>query len=336
MGAFVKNICDGLEEREWIIDKNILTATIQNPFGYLLYCIRTWLKIRNYKGIVFVQYVGISAIPIIFLTLIYPNLKVISNFHGSDGVIISSDNWFVGSVKRFLSSAAVRRSILTIYPSNYFYQKMLKFYPHLKGRDFLISPSGGVNLSVFNDDNSGREIDFIFAGRMVRGKGVHTAIKIVKSAIEVSPRTKFLFVGDGPEKASLLKFQRQYKVSNNIELVGLVKQAELASLLKTAKIFLFPSITESLGLTLIEAIDAGCIPIVMNNGAVSEIIPLSFHGKLVAESEPEFIEKSLAVLKLPHIERLCISRALKGCIEKYDRKSVLDTLSERLGVYFLR
>ncbi|WP_444925682.1 glycosyltransferase family 4 protein [Microbulbifer sp. TRSA002] len=335
LGVFVKNICDGLEGRGWDVNKNILTCTIKNPFGYLSYCVKTWIRVRNYKGIIFVQYVGISALPVILLSLINSNLQIVSNFHGSDGVVSESDNKLVAAIKKNLSRIAIRNSRLTIYPSEYFYMKMLDLYSDLRGRDFLISSSGGVSLSGFLCESSNRQIDFIFAGRMIPGKGVITAIKTIHGAVNSNVETQALFVGEGKEKKLLLEFCQHFKLTKYVKLKSFVHQRELAYLLRSAKVFLFPStnMSESLGLTLIEAIDAGCIPITMSNGAVDEIIPFGLQNELIAKDEQEFIEKSLAAQKLSFSERKHISLMLTDHIKKFDCENVLNKLSKKLKCY---
>ena len=88
-----------------------------------------------------------------------------------------------------------------------------------------------------------------------------------------------LIIGEGPEKQNLEQLARKYRLENHIMFGGYQKQA--AAYLPYGTVFVLPSLTEGLPITLLEAMRAkvpivatrvGGIPNVLDEGTVSSIL----------------------------------------------------------------
>jgi glycosyltransferase involved in cell wall biosynthesis len=76
-----------------------------------------------------------------------------------------------------------------------------------------------------------------------------------------------------------------------------------------------PAELEHFGITTVEAMSAGCVPVVINKGGQKEIISSGVNGFLWDTPE-ELIEKTLAVLQNPEKYQL-MSKAARETIDKY-------------------
>jgi glycosyltransferase involved in cell wall biosynthesis len=73
----------------------------------------------------------------------------------------------------------------------------------------------------------------------------------------------------------------------NVEIKGGVSEDELAALYRGARVYVQPSLHEGFGLSVAEAMSAGCIPVVARHGALPEVV--GSHGVLLADTQPQTI-----------------------------------------------
>lgn len=86
----------------------------------------------------------------------------------------------------------------------------------------------------------------------------------------------FLIVGIKQSSEELDKILRQIEVnnvSNRVEVLTNVSREGLLNILKRAKIFLHVAHGEHFGVSIVEAMASGCIPIVHNSGGPREFVP---------------------------------------------------------------
>jgi N-acetyl-alpha-D-glucosaminyl L-malate synthase BshA len=99
-------------------------------------------------------------------------------------------------------------------------------------------------------------------------KRVQDVVKIFYE-VQKKVKSKLLFIGDGPERATAEDLARELGVADEIRFVG--KQEQMEDILAIGDLFLLPSEYESFGLAALEAMAAG-VPVVSTNaGGLSEI-----------------------------------------------------------------
>ncbi|HXP94197.1 MAG TPA: glycosyltransferase [Candidatus Binatia bacterium] len=95
-------------------------------------------------------------------------------------------------------------------------------------------------------------------GRLAPEKNVELAIAACAAA---PPRVRLALVGEGPLQGSLEREVRRLGLGERVRFAGPVAAAEMPDLYASADALLFPSISETQGLVLVEALAAG-LPIV--------------------------------------------------------------------------
>lgn len=160
----------------------------------------------------------------------------------------------------------------------------------------------GLDTSVFSPERRNprvmREITgnskptILFVSRLVWEKNLETLIaiyaQIKKSGIDVN----FLIVGDGVAKKACEK-----RMPEAI-FVGKKEHAQLAILYASADIFLFPSISETYGNVVLEAMASGLPCIVANGGGSADFIDHGVNGfKCIPNDAGDYIAKILTLLE---------------------------------------
>lgn len=117
-------------------------------------------------------------------------------------------------------------------------------------------------------DKNSKKVDytknkyFLYVGRISKEKGVDIFCEAISEA-----KQKGIVVGDGPE---LNKLKEKYK---NIEFVGWKNSSDVKKYMKDARALIFPSRWyETMGLTVLEAINIGIPVIVSSNTAATDFI----------------------------------------------------------------
>ena len=115
---------------------------------------------------------------------------------------------------------------------------------------------------------------FVFGavGRLAPEKGYDLAIEAFAKLLQVLPDKNLwlVLVGDGPMRENLQSKAADLCISDRIRFPGFTNRPwESYSALD---IFVMPSVTESLGLSLLEAMACECCPIATNVGGIPEIL----------------------------------------------------------------
>jgi len=112
----------------------------------------------------------------------------------------------------------------------------------------------------------------LFVGRLVYEKGVHVLIGAVPKVLATYPNAKFVIVGEGGMKESLLGETWNFGVSHKVFFTGFVDRKTLITLYKVSDVAVFPSLYEPFGITALEAM-AAQVPVVASDvGGLSEIV----------------------------------------------------------------
>ncbi|WP_144629139.1 glycosyltransferase [Arthrobacter woluwensis] len=101
------------------------------------------------------------------------------------------------------------------------------------------------------------ELNALFVGRLVAWKGVRLAL----AAVAESPQWSLTFVGDGPEREWLEAMARRRGLEQRVHFRGQVERPEVLRLMGLADALLFPSLHDSCGWVVGEALSHG-LPVV--------------------------------------------------------------------------
>ena len=101
----------------------------------------------------------------------------------------------------------------------------------------------------------------LYAGRLLYWKGVHIAIRAFAEVVKQTPTAHFTIVGDGPERSRLEEDVKENNLSASVEFIPRLPQNSLFELYRSHDLFLFPSLHDSGGFVVLEALAHG-LPVV--------------------------------------------------------------------------
>jgi glycosyltransferase involved in cell wall biosynthesis len=148
----------------------------------------------------------------------------------------------------------------------------------------------GVDLERFNpkhfDHNMRNQLTngsperklLLFVGRLAAEKNIESIRKVLESSSDYC----LALVGDGPFRSNL---ENHFKNTNTV-FCGYMHGEELSKAYASSDVFVFPSITETLGLVLMEAMAAGLPVVAAKSGPTSEQIEHGETGVIYNPDQP--------------------------------------------------
>ena len=155
----------------------------------------------------------------------------------------------------------------------------------------------------------------LMAGRIVRFKGVHTAVEslaILRDRL-AGLEARLSIVGDPSDKLYMSELRRQIEqlgLSSSIRFEPPVAEDSLFELFQQHDLLLFPSLFEPFALTLILALEAGIPTIASSAGGTVDLVQDHASGLLVPPADPERLAD--AVQELAIRPELRVSLAERG------------------------
>lgn len=92
---------------------------------------------------------------------------------------------------------------------------------------------------------------------------------------------------------SLIRLTKELGVSDRVKIMVNVKRSILRKMLSHSKVYLHSAVNEPFGISIVEAMASGCIPIVHDSGGPKEFVPSNLRYKSPEEAA-EKVEKALS------------------------------------------
>lgn len=256
-GIFVQKIVKILRNNDFEV---ILSVIKKQPnsffkmYSYLKFFVETIYKAIFFKyDLIYVHYADHSLYPFIVLQF-FLKRKMLINFHGSDFMHPSKFN--------FLVEGVIQKADQLIVPSSNFRDMVQEKYPY---SNYFISPSGGIDTSIFKPYNETKNLDKFIIGYVSRidtGKGWDLLLKAFENLACKYAHIQLIMVGDGTQFSLLQDRVRNSKYADFITLIGQVDNQLLPNWYNKFDVFVFPTqLEESLGLVGLEALACG-VPVV--------------------------------------------------------------------------
>lgn len=166
-----------------------------------------------------------------------------------------------------------------------------------------------VDTRVFADvlRSPHRENKVLVIGRIAPEKQLETAIEVCRL---LDADIKMSIIGSFEQSSrsfdylrKMEKMIKQYGLEDRVRILVNQDKDELKKQMMTAKVYLHTKYDEHFGISIVEAISAGLIPIVPAHGGPMEYIPKQYHYRRPMEAA-ELIKKYMDV---PQSERMAIS-----------------------------
>lgn len=181
---------------------------------------------------------------------------------------------------------------------------------------------------VRRDLNLGDEIILLYLGRLSPEKNVGFLLRAFAKFRKGCENSLLVIVGGGPDGEHLKDLAFRLGIKPAVVFTGPVPQDEVPHYMAAADLFVFPSMTETQGLVLIEAMAAGT-PVVAVDTAVNAEVLEGGGGLIVDQDEDDFVRGIRSIISSPSIREIMGTKAI-ATAAKYRISSAVDQL---LGVY---
>ncbi len=198
--------------------------------------------------------------------------------------------------------------------------------------DIDLVPSGivppdrvaGARVAVFEEFNLPPEARLaICVANLVEIKGHRTLIEAVRLLRGEWPGLRVLFAGDGPLRRNLEALSHDAGVEDHILFAGF--RTDIDRLLSAADLAVCPSLTEGLGLSILDALAMELPVAASETGGIPEIVRHDETGLLVPPGEPDPLAKAVEKLLSNPEESARLGRnGRRMVLEKFSVQAMVD------------
>ncbi|HOK00545.1 MAG TPA: glycosyltransferase [Candidatus Pacearchaeota archaeon] len=202
----------------------------------------------------------------------------------------------------------------------------------------------GVNINIFKKSEEKTKLKkelkipldkkvLLFVGRISKEKNIDFLIKVFQE-IQNSPfkeKIIFLIIGDGSYFKNLKELIKKSKIEKPTIITGFIPHKEIDKYYKVSDIFVFPSLTETQGIVILEAMASGLPVVALKDDAFKNIVINNKNGFLIdykkEDAEKDFTQKIIKLLNNNNLFEELSKNATKTA-HKYSDKNQTEKLVE--------
>jgi glycosyltransferase involved in cell wall biosynthesis len=244
----------------------------------------------------------------------------------ASGLIESYTRWFYSGMDELMVPTLEYMDILE--KRGFDPSKMTLFKRGMDSALFCPDPEGKLFLK--NLVNLTGDITMIYTGRISEDKNLDFLISVYRKLLMENPDLNLIMIGDGPYMNTL---KTKCSNLNNIFFHGKLDHQALPLSLSGCDIFVFPSNTDTFGMSVLEAQSCGLPAVVSDAGGPKEIIKDGITGYAARSNDINDWVKKLNKLIImirtadPALREMK-EQARLNVLENYDWNSVLDALTD--------
>ena len=180
-----------------------------------------------------------------------------------------------------------------IVPTN----EMSELLQEYKIKKELITIPSGINRYLPNDEEiknfklkymNPKTLNCLFVGRVGIEKNVHFLLEAFQKIHEHNSAIHLTIIGDGPERKKIEKKTGKMGLNKHITFTGYLNKKDVFCAYHAADLMLFPSKTETQGLTAVESIMCGTPVIGLNKMGIKNVIQNGESGILTEENVEDY------------------------------------------------
>ena len=138
----------------------------------------------------------------------------------------------------------------------------------------------------------------LFVGRLSDQKGVQYLVDSMQYVTKSDSDAKLLIIGSGPYESTLIQKTKKIGMWDYVEFLGPKSSKEIAGYYNFCDVFVLPSLsnntgTESLGLSLLEAMASGCAVIGTKVGGIPNVISNNHNGLIIGHKDALGLSKAM-------------------------------------------
>jgi len=204
-------------------------------------------------------------------------------------------------------------------------------------------PEPGIAHSLCVDESRtpqrAAKLKLLFVGGLVPRKACDLALRAAASLLR-KDLAFFTVVGDGPERCRLEQLVNELGIDKSVAFCGWLDHAEVLNQMRSADVFVFPTLRDNGAGVVFEALGSGCVPVVVDFGGPGDIVypevgykvPLTNEGDIVKNMEKALMELAHDRNRLERLRRQGLAYArerLTWDAKAQDTTKVLEWVVQR-------
>jgi alpha-1,2-mannosyltransferase len=198
-------------------------------------------------------------------------------------------NLFFRTYQVYEKARAAKNDCLILANSKYTCEAIKK---HIGTSPVLLYPPVSKTFYISPRNQGERENVVVTLSRIAPGKNLTQIPQIAKIT---DKRIRFHIMGINESEHELhqiLRLVKKYGVSDRVQVTTNISRKQLPDILKKSKVYLHLAKGEHFGVSIVEAMAAGCIPVVHDSGGPREFVPDNLRYKEYDEAA-RIIENSV-------------------------------------------
>lgn len=258
--------------------------------------------VRKYKpDVAHVQYMAPGALPILVLRTLGMK-KIIATAHTSADIYpsLKQIHWLNNHILTAFQCITLKAET-SFFGNASLFSNDTKLKRH--GNHFTIYNNLSSYIEIVQTPRKGTPKTIGVVSRLERIKGMDLVVPAFAEVYKHHTELKLLIVGDGTQREFMeQQLHKACLPKDSVQFVGRQNQDKLQSFYDQIDILLMPSRSEGFGLTAIEGMARGCVPVVSNTGGLPEVVEDGVSGLLhTSESVEDMISKIASVICNPKL-----------------------------------
>ena len=167
----------------------------------------------------------------------------------------------------------------------------------------LYTVPNGVNTDIWvvpprrksqDAANTRDPVRLCIVARVVELKGIDTLLEAMRLTHTAGTPCELDIVGDGPARPELEAQARQLDIAQHVHFLGM--RRDVQDILHRCDLFVLPSRTEAMPITILEAMATGLPVVATRVGGIPELVTDGVTGLLVPTDEPEALSQTMTKL----------------------------------------
>lgn len=252
------------------------------------------------------------------------DVKIMTTLHGTDITVLGYDHSLKNAIKFGIEQSDIVTSVshslaqqtYEIIDTN---KEIVPIYNFVRENEFPTRHNEELKdcYGILPEEKV-----LIHVSNFRRVKRIDTIIETFAKVHERIP-SKLILLGDGPELLDMRQKARELNVEEHVLFLG--KQNDVSAFYQLSDLVLLLSEKESFGLTLLEAMKTGVLPIGTNAGGIKEVIKHEETGFIVNIGDSEqAAQYAIQLLENPNLYKQMQSKMLEDIRDHFASKLITD------------
>ena len=252
------------------------------------------------------------------------DVKIMATLHGTDITVLGYDHSLKNAIKFGIEQSDIVTSVshslaqqtYEIIDTN---KEIVPIYNFVRENEFPTRHNEELKdcYGILPEEKV-----LIHVSNFRRVKRIDTIIETFAKVHERIP-SKLILLGDGPELLDMRQKARELNVEEHVLFLG--KQNDVSAFYQLSDLVLLLSEKESFGLTLLEAMKTGVLPIGTNAGGIKEVIKHEETGFIVNIGDSEqAAQYAIQLLENPNLYKQMQSKMLEDIRDRFASELITD------------